>query len=498
MSAPSERAAAATTLEATTARNNLVIRILIISAFTVILNETIMGVAIPHLMEDLGITAIDAQWLTTAFLLTMAVVIPITGYLLTRFPTRPLYIIAMSVFVLGTALAAVAPGFEVLLIARVIQACGTAVMLPLLMTTVISLVPEHERGRRMGTIGMVISVAPAIGPTISGMILAVASWRFLYVAVLPVAITVLIFGILHMRSTNEPKKTPLDILSVGLSAVGFGSLVYGLSRIGESAEGNIVSALGFTLLGAAVLAIFVRRQIVLQRDDKALLDLRTFRSRTFAVSVALFVVCMTSLFGTIILLPLYTQDVLGLTVLQAGLILLPGGLTMGLLATPVGRAYDRIGPRALLIPGMTLVSLALWAAAFLLHEATPWWVVLVVHVTLSIGLALVFTPLFTASLGSLPRRFYSHGSAIVSTVQQVAAAAGTALFVATMTAVTITAESDGASLVSAQASGIRASFMVGAIIATVGIGLATMIRKPVAAEEEPMPDSAPSEPALGR
>lgn len=459
-------------------RDELVMRVLIVSAFTVILNETIMGVAIPHLMDDLGITAIAAQWLTTAFLLTMAVVIPITGFLLQRYPTRPLYIGAMSLFVVGTTLAALAPGFEVLLVARVIQAGGTAVMLPLLMTTVISLVPERERGRRMGTIGVVISVAPALGPTISGLILSVLPWRFLFVFVLPVALTVLVFGILRMRSTNEPRHSRIDVLSVALSALGFGSLVFGLSLIGESAEGDLRSALGAIGIGVGVLALFVWRQIALQRRDIPLLDLRVFKVRTFSVATAMFIVSMIAMFGTIILLPLLMQNVLNLSVLSTGLLLLPGGLTMGVLAPFVGRAYDRIGPRPLIIPGTVLIATALWALALSVSQTTAWWVLLACHITLSVGLALVFTPLFSASLGSLPRRLYSHGSATVSTMQQVAAAAGTALFVSTMTAVALTQADAGAGQIAAEASGIRAAFMVGAILAMVGIGLATLIRRP--------------------
>ncbi|MFN3865870.1 MAG: MDR family MFS transporter [Demequina sp.] len=463
-------------------RDELVMRVLIVSAFTVILNETIMGVAIPHLMKDLGITAIAAQWLTTAFLLTMAVVIPITGFLLQRYPTRPLYIGAMALFVAGTTLAALAPGFEVLLVARVIQAGGTAVMLPLLMTTVISLVPERERGRRMGTIGVVISVAPALGPTISGLILSVLPWRFLFVFVLPVALTVLVFGILRMRSTNEPRRSRIDVLSVALSAVGFGALVFGLSLIGESAEGDPGNAIGALGVGVAVLALFVWRQIVLQRSDIPLLDLRVFKVRTFSVATGMFIVSMIAMFGTIILLPLFMQNVLGLTVLASGLLLLPGGITMGVLAPVIGRAYDRIGPRPLLLPGTVLVATALWAMSLTLAATTQWWVLLACHVTLSIGLALIFTPLFSASLGSLPRRLYSHGSATVSTMQQVAAAAGTALFVSTMTAVALTQTDAGATAVDSEASGIRAAFMVGAILATLGIALATLIRKPAPVE----------------
>ncbi|WP_084038030.1 MDR family MFS transporter [Demequina sp. NBRC 110053] len=464
--------------ETTSRRDNLVILVLIVSAFTVILNETIMGVAIPHLMEDLDITAVDAQWLTAAFLLTMAIVIPITGWLLQRFPTRPLYLGAMGTFVGGTALAALAPGFEVLLLARVIQATGTAVMLPLLMTTVISLVPEHERGKRMGTIGLVISVAPALGPTISGIILQFLPWRYLFVFVLPVAVTVLVFGLLKMRSTNETRPAPLDVLSVLLAAVGFGSLVFGLSQIGESAEGNLAAALGFVAVGVIVTTIFALRQIALQKRDAPLLDLRVFRERTFSVATAMFIVAMMALFGTIILVPLFTQGVLELSVLQTGLMLLPGGLLMGLMARPVGRLYDRIGPRPLLIPGTALVAAALWILALSLSTATRPWMIVACHLTLSAGLALIFTPLFTASLGSLPHHLYSHGSATISTLQQVAAAAGTALFVSTMTAVAVTQVDAGAAEAAAQAAGIRTAFLVGAVLATVGIGLATLIRRP--------------------
>lgn len=465
-----------------TRRNNVVIRVLIVGAFTVILNETVMGVAIPHLMADLGITAVAAQWLTTAFLLTMAVVIPVTGFLLQRFPTRPLFITAMSLFVAGTAIAAVAPGFAVLLLARVVQASGTAIMLPLLMTTVISLVPAAERGRRMGNISIVIAVAPALGPTISGLILSQLDWRFLFVFVLPVAGAVLGLGIRYMRTTNDPRRVPIDLLSVLLSAVGFGGLVYGLSQIGESAEGGLGTAIVAIAIGAAVTALFVWRQIRLQTGSRALLDLRVFTSPTFSVSVGMFVVSMISLFGTIILLPLYMQNVLGMNVLQSGLLLLPGGIIMGVMAPFVGRAYDRIGPRPLLIPGVVLVSASLWALAITLDPAHGWWPLLACHMLLSVGLALVFTPLFTVSLASLPRHLYSFGSATVSTVQQVAAAAGTALFVSTMAAVAAATAAGSEIDHAAETAGIRAAFLVGAILSTAGILLALWIRRPVDGE----------------
>ncbi|WP_296667108.1 DHA2 family efflux MFS transporter permease subunit [Demequina sp.] len=460
-------------------RNTVVIWVLIVSAFVVILNETVMGVAIPHLMTDLGITAVAAQWLTTAFLLTMAVVIPVTGFLLQRFHTRPLFITAMALFSAGTLIAALAPGFEVLLVARVIQAGGTAIMFPLLITTVMQLEPPATRGRRMGSISVVIAVAPAIGPTISGLILSAFSWRFMFVFVLPIAVAVLAVGWRLMRNVTEPRDAPIDLLSVALSAVGFGGVVFGLSRAGESAAGGVsASSVAAITVGALGVGLFIWRQLVLQRIDDALLDLRTFRVPTFAVSVGMFVVLMMSLFGALILLPLFMQGVLGLSVLQSGLILLPGGLAMGLLAPLIGRAYDRIGPRPLLVPGAVIVAAVLWTLSTILGPDTPWWQVVAAHVAFSIGLALMFTPLFTASLGSLPPRLYSHGSATVSALQQVAAAAGTALFISTMAAVTIAQVGAGADESAALASGIRAALLIGAVLATVAIAGAFFIRKP--------------------
>jgi len=481
--------------ESSPAGNRLVIGLLLVSAFVVILNETIMGVALPRLMDDLGISAATGQWLTTGFLLTMAVVIPITGYLLQRFNTRPVFVWAMSLFSAGTLIALLAPGFTMLLIGRIVQASGTAIMMPLLMTTVLTLIEPAHRGRVMGNISIVISVAPAIGPTISGLILNAFSWRWLFGFVLPIALAALVLGMVKVRNVSTPRKSAIDVFSVVLSAFAFGGIVYGLSSIGEAGETGYGVPIGALVVGFVALAVFIVRQTRLQRRDAALLDLRTFSTKGFTIPIVAMAISFMAMFGTLILLPIYLERVLGLEVLQVGLLLLPGGLLMGLLSPIVGRLYDRYGPRMLLIPGSIIISAVLWALSTVTADTSVTFV-LVAHIVLSLGLALTFTPLFTAALGGLPPRLYSHGSAVLGTAQQLAGAAGTALFVTLLTLGATAAATNGdvagaataaEATARATASGVHSAFLVGAVISMLGIIASAMVRKPATPEGAPAP-----------
>jgi DHA2 family lincomycin resistance protein-like MFS transporter len=462
-------------------RNRLVINLLLVATFVVILNETFMAVAIPRLMRDLNVTAGAVQWLTTAFLLTVSVVIPVTGFLLQRMNTRPIFVLAMSLFTLGTLIATLASNLEVLILARIIQASGTAIMLPLLMTTVMTLAPPETRGKTMGFISTVISVAPAIGPTISGVILNYLSWRWMFLLVLPISLGALALGARRIQNVTTPHHAPLDGVSVVLSAFAFGGIVYGLSNIGVHATPGTVPAAIFSAVGAVFLAVFIFRQISLQRTGYPLLDLRTFDSRNFTVSVLLMAIMMMALFGTIILLPIYLQNVLGLSTLQTGLLLLPGGLLMGLLGPRVGRLYDKAGPVRLLVPGVIVVSAVLWAMT-LLGPATWVGYILTGHVVMSVGFAFLFTPLFTLSLSSVKPSLYSHGSAVIGTIQQVAGAAGVALFVALMSARATSLTARGLAPVDALSGGIRGGFLCGAIISLFAVACVFFVQKPSGVE----------------
>ncbi|GAA4917727.1 MDR family MFS transporter [Nesterenkonia rhizosphaerae] len=481
---------AAPTDDTMTSAEKLTIGALLVSTFVMILNETIMNVALPRLMDVFDVSEPTVQWMTTAFMLTLAVVIPTTGYLMQRLSLRTVFSLAMALFITGTALAAFAPTFSFLLVGRVVQAGGTAVMLPLLMTTVLTLVPVRRRGVVMGNISIVISVAPAVGPTLSGFLLHIADWRWLFLVILPIAIIALFLG--RPRLNNDPgvKGQRLSIPSVLLAVPGFGGLVYGISQIGgghgaaevEAADGAGVDpvAIAVLIVGVVCLAAFALLQIRLQRTDSALLNLKPFKYSMYTRALIMMLLMMIALFGALIMLPMFLQTVRGLDTLQTGLLMLPGGLLMALMAPFVGRFYDKIGPRPLVIPGAIILIGALFCFG-LLNATTPVPLILTIHLVLSGGLALLFTPAFTTALNPLPRELYSHGSAVLNTLQQLAGAIGTAALVAVMGIGAAAAAANGLGAEESAVEGFRAAFRMAAGLSVVVLIIGSTL-KPTKAE----------------
>ncbi|WP_370938283.1 MDR family MFS transporter [Amycolatopsis sp. cg13] len=453
------------------AKPGLLIGVLVLSAFVMILNETILSIALRDLTVDLSVPTTTIQWLTSGFLLTMAVVIPTTGFLLERFTPRQVFVFSLASFSLGTLLCGVSPGFGLLMAGRVVQACGTAVMIPLLMTTVMRLVPAQRRGATMGTISIVIAVAPAIGPTIGGAVLSSLGWRWMFFIVLPLSLAALVTGMLQLRIDSETRPVPLDVLSVILSAVGFGGVLYGLSSAGESAETALVPPWLPIVVGVVSLAVFGWRQLRLQRRDRALLDLRPFTHRSFVVALTLSALLFMCLIGVgAILLPLYLQTVLHKSTFVSGLAVLPGGLVLGLLGRPVGALFDRVGARPLVLPGALAMTVSMWLFS-LLSPDSPLIAVIGIHIVLMAGLGLMMTPLMTESLAVLPDHLYSHGSAILSTLQQVAGALGTAVFVSVATV-----SSAEHAAVSPDANGLQMAFVVAGCIGLAAVAGAWFVR----------------------
>ena len=491
MTEPSASPAEISDPPAAVTRPGVVIGLLVVSAFVMILNETIMSVALPVLIDELGVTATTVQWLTSGFLLTMAVVIPTTGYLLQRYSPRRVFLTAMVLFSTGTLICALAAGFGVLLLGRVVQACGTAVILPLVMTTVMTLVPEERRGAMMGNISLVIAVAPAIGPMIGGLILGGLHWSWMFWSVLPLSLAMLGVGFVLLRLESQTEPVPLDVASVLISAVAFSGIVYGFSAIGASARGSSGVPPWIPLsVGAVALVVFVARQLRLQRSGRALLDLRPFTHRRFVVAVTLAGLIFMCLLGAgAVLLPLYLQSAIGVGPRTTGLAVLPGGLVLGLLGRPVGRLFDRVGARPLVIPGSIGMATALWLFAALGGDASLA-AVIVVHILLMASLGLMMTPLLTEALAVLSNELYSHGSAIMATLQQVAGAAGTAAFIA------VAALASSGPPNAPDSIGTRAGFVAAGIVGLLAVATALLTpRKP--ADAGPGSDHSPGNDSSG-
>lgn len=447
----------------------LVLMALMLAAFVAILNETVLSVALPQLMVDFAIDASVAQWLTTGFLLTMAIVIPTTGFLMGRFTRRTLFIAALVAFLIGTALAAFAGSFGVMLAARVIQAFGTAVIMPLLMSTTITLVAPERRGLMMGLNSVVISVGPAIGPTLAGIVMHSLSWRWVFLLMLPIALIILAIGAVVLRMPQQRLDVKLDVMSVFLSAVGFGGVVYGLASASSIVAGDLI-AIAIAIVGLVALALFVRRQVTRQKTSSALLDLRPFAVPTFRKATAMVAIAFATMLGTVIVLPIYFQDGRGLSVLDTGLLLLGGGLTQVIVAPILGRLYDKIGARPIVIPG-TIVMLAGILALATIGAETPVGLVVTYYVFFSIGLASILATMMTASMASLEPRLIGHGSAIVNTSQQLGGAAGTAGMVAALTIGGAAAASEAGAVI----AGTNAAFILGAVLAAITVVIAVFV-----------------------
>ncbi|SHE14774.1 Multidrug resistance protein B [Chlamydia abortus] len=412
-----------------TKSNRLIIWVMVLGVFVAILNETLLNVALTPIMNDLGISPNTAQWLSTGYLLVIAVMIPATAFLIQRFTTRKLFLTAMVLFAAGTLVAALAPGFAWLLVGRLVQASGTALLFPLLTNVVLAMVPMDRRGAAMGTIGIVITFAPAIGPTLSGLIVAHYSWRLLFYGVLPIAAFVILFAYMRLTNVLDSSRQKADLVSMLLSAVGFGGIVYGFSRAGEGHGGwSDADVLLPVAIGGIALIAFIRRQL---RMRQPMLDLRAFQSGMFSLSAIIMLIVMMAMFATMMLVPIFLQTALGYSPLEAGLVMLPGGIVMGIMSPVTGRMFDRFGARGLALTGLILMVVAL-VGLVSMTLSTSYLVITGMNTLMMLGISMLMMPLMTNGLNALSPSLYPHGTAISGTIQQVGGAMGMALLVTVM------------------------------------------------------------------
>ncbi len=403
---------------------------LVLGAFVGILNQTLINVALPKMMEDLQITANTAQWLTTGFMLVNGVLIPISAFLIDKFTARMLFISSTVLFLIGTIICAVSPNFEFLLGGRVIQALGVGILMPLMTVVIFMIYPAEQRGRAMGMMGLAMVFGPAVGPTLSGWVVEHHSWRLLFYIVIPISVLSIVLGFFFMKNVTNRTMPKLDILSVILSTLGFGGLLYGFSEAGQPEFGWGSSRVLISLsIGIVTLLLFLWRQL---RIEKPLLEFKVFKYNMFALTTVINVIITMAMYSAMILLPIYLQTIRGFSPLESGLLLLPGAIVMGIMSPITGIIFDKIGARWLAVTGLVITVATTWDFSRL-TDTTTYTHLILLYTLRMFGMSMLMMPIMTAGLNQLPRRLNSHGTAMSNTLRTVSGALGTALLVSIAT-----------------------------------------------------------------
>ncbi len=404
-------------------KDMVMVGVLLAGTLLAVLNQTLLSPALPTIMASLNVDATTVQWLTSGYSLVEAVIIPLSAYLIGRFSTRQLFITAFSIFMVGSLAAALAPNFWVLLLGRVLQAACTGMAMPMVFTVILLVFPREQRGTAMGVIGLIIGFAPAIGPSLAGLLVDSVGWRWLFGIVTILSVLVIALSVGLLRNYGSFERTTFDKLSVALSSVGLVCLLYGLSTFASSESLVITGAL--IVVGLVMVALFVRRQSHL---SVPMLKVDILKTRKYATAVIIIVIVQAALMGTGVITPLYIQGVRGYSATMSGVAMLPGAVIGAFMGLVSGRLFDRFGVRKVVVPGC-FVALAGGIALTLLGMDTDFIFIILAYSVLMIGLQFTMTPLNTWGVNSLSNDVIQHAQGLSNTLNQVAASMGTAMLV---------------------------------------------------------------------
>ncbi|WP_339228478.1 DHA2 family efflux MFS transporter permease subunit [Oceanobacillus sp. FSL K6-2867] len=463
-----------------------ILAILMVGAFISFLNNTLLNVALPSIMIDLDVSTSVVQWLTTGYMLINGVLIPTTAFLIQKYSVRRLFLVAIGLFLCGTFIAGIAHSFPILLAARMVQASGSAIMMPLLMNVMLISFPISKRGTAMGVFGLILMFAPAIGPTLSGWIVEHYDWRMLFHFVTPIAAVVFLLGFFLLKGKKEKVAITLDLLSLILSSIGFGGLLYGFSSAGSKGWDSL-QVYGTITFGVIALIWFILRQSKL---EKPMLNFDVFKYPMFSLASVISMVVNIAMFSGFLLLPIYAQTIRGISPMETGLMLLPGALLNAFMSPVTGRLFDRYGGRVLALTGLSIMTITTYCFSNLTVE-TGYFTLMLLHAMRMLGLSMVMMPVSTNGLNQLPAEYYPHGTAMNNTLNQVSGAIGTALLITIMSiresvyanrlteAVTgsITAETQQQIALEAMLGGINDAFFISTFIIAIAIILASFLKR---------------------
>lgn len=479
-----------------------ILAVLMVGAFIAFLNNTLLNIALPSIMKDLKVEPATVQWLTTGFMLVNGILIPTTAFLIQKYSVRKLFLAAMVLFTIGTVVAGIAHIFPILLAGRMLQASGSAIIMPLLMNVMLVSFPVEKRGAAMGVFGLILMAAPAIGPTLSGWIIEHYDWRMLFHFVTPIAIIVLLIGFFMIKDKKDKVDIRLDLFSLLLSSIGFGGILYGFSSAGSKGWDD-VQVYGTIIVGVVSLVSFILRQL---KQEKPMLNFRIYKYPMFALSSSITMVVNMALFSGMLLLPIYVQTIRGISPMDAGMLLLPGAILMAIMSPINGKLFDKFGGRVLAISGLAIITVTTYLFSKLELD-TSYTHLIILYSVRMFGMSMVMMPVSTNGLNQLPTRFYPHGTAMNNTLNQVAGAIGTALLVTIMSNRTeskakeigaaamkhLTEQPTAAAaaemkqhiMMQAMLNGINFSFLVATYIAGVALVLSFFIKRAKQAEDQP-------------
>ncbi|GJF43086.1 DHA2 family efflux MFS transporter permease subunit [Staphylococcus argenteus] len=401
---------------------------LLFGMFIAILNQTLLNVALPKINTEFNISASTGQWLMTGFMLVNGILIPITAYLFNKYSYRKLFLVALVLFTIGSLICAISMNFPIMMVGRVLQAVGAGVLMPLGSIVIITIYPPEKRGAAMGTMGIAMILAPAIGPTLSGYIVQNYHWNVMFYGMFIIGIIAILVGFVWFKLYQYTTNPKADIPGIIFSTIGFGALLYGFSEAGNKGWGSVEIETMFAI-GIIFIILFVIREL---RMKSPMLNLEVLKFPTFTLTTIINMVVMLSLYGGMILLPMYLQNLRGFSALDSGLLLLPGSLVMGLLGPFAGKLLDTIGLKPLAIFGIAVMTYATWELTKL-NMDTPYMTIMGIYVLRSFGMAFIMMPMVTAAINALPGRLASHGNAFLNTMRQLAGSIGTAILVTVMT-----------------------------------------------------------------
>lgn len=446
--------------ELSSKKRTMIFICLVVSGIASSMLSTAMTTALPNVVEYFGIGTSVGQWITSGYSLAMGMIMPLTAFLITRFPTKKLYLVGIGGFILGLLVSIFAGNFGIMMAGRILQACGNGVLMTAAQVIILTVYPVDKKGTMMGTYGLATTAAPVVAPTIAGLMIDAFGWKSIFYVALVILAVSFVISCFVFEDVLELQDKKFDVVSFVESIVGFGGITLGIGNISSfgliSVEGGLP-----LIIGAVVCALFILRQCGL---EKPFLDVKILANRNYAVSVIASMVLYLVMMGSSVMMPLYVQSVMGYSAVVSGLVTLPGSLATAVVSPFAGNLYDRIGIKKIFVAGSAALIISNVGMYFLTMN-TPLWTAAALNVIRNISIGSLMMPLLTWGTSNVHPQKVADASSLLTSLRTIAGSIGSAVFVGIMTAVS--AASAAVYGVNALMHGMNVSFLwmaAGAVI----------------------------------